>query len=153
MPAPDFSGQYNTILSPEDEAAFLQWAKANNKLNDLYDYDLRGFWKAGSQRAANGHGSDLFKKPNHPTFSDQSQYADPDKLPGGKWANDAQGRMTFYPSSVNLKNMTTDELRGYFKEREPDVILSIPALARRAHLAQSLRPNSYPTGTALNPYD
>lgn len=39
------------------------------------DHDLPRAFKSGLSPGANGHWADTFKKPNHPTFSDQSQYA------------------------------------------------------------------------------
>ena len=85
---------YNTDLGP-DEAAF-QADKARDNPNDSgVDYDLRGAWKAGSQRApgSGGHMADTFKKPNHPTFSDQSKYATGDQRGrAGHWDGD-----TFIP--------------------------------------------------------
>ena len=71
----DFTATHNTKLSPKEEKAFMAWADKTGKIKDLYDYDLRGFWKSGAGTAENGHGTDTFKKPNHPTFSDQSIYA------------------------------------------------------------------------------
>lgn len=67
--------QFDTPLNPGDELLFQQW-KAQYAPNDSgHDYDLRGAWKAGLLPGADGHWSDQFKKPNHPTFSDESQYA------------------------------------------------------------------------------
>lgn len=90
---PDFTDKYNTKLSDSDEAKFQEWAQKNNRLGDLFDYDMRGFWKSGDAQAANGHFPDTYKKPNHPTFSNESQY-DGSKLPdgsiahGGSWDGD-----------------------------------------------------------------
>ena len=36
----DFTYRYNTTLTPDEELAFTQWAKENNKLNDAYDYGV-----------------------------------------------------------------------------------------------------------------
>lgn len=74
----DQTVNYNTPLSTDLEAQFQAWAAQDPKrLNDLYDYDMRGFWKNGAQYADNGHGDDRFKKPNHPTFSHGSDYSGP----------------------------------------------------------------------------
>ena len=126
MPAPDFSTQYNTPLSPAEEQQFLQWAKQTNRLNDLYDYDMRGAWKAGAAQSDEGHFPDTFKKPNHPTFSAESKYHDPKAMPGGTWTQDAQGRTMFVPSPFNLQNMTPNELRAYFYKIEPNAVLRLP---------------------------
>lgn len=80
---------YGTQLSPDEEQQFSTW-KAQNAPNDSgEDYDLRGAFKAGlSPDPATGHWADTYKKPNHPTFSDQSMYAQdaPDKA--GHWDGD-----------------------------------------------------------------
>lgn len=126
----DYSDQYNTQLSAEDEAKFQTWAKEQGREKDVYDYDLRGFWKAGEEFADNGHGSDQYKKPNHPTFSDQSKYSSPEQM-GGKWTEDKKGTVTFTPSEQNLKMMGEENLRKYFAEHEPDVILNIPKKGKK----------------------
>lgn len=73
---PAFDKNFNTILNPVQEQAFQGW-KAKNAPNDSGDdYDLRGTFKEGLTRnEQNGHFSDKYKKPNHPTFSNESQYA------------------------------------------------------------------------------
>lgn len=124
----DFSNKYNTALSKADEAKFLKWAEKNNKLNDVYDYDIRGAWKAlqKGQMSADerGHLGDMFKKPNHPTFSDQSIYHGKDNYFGGSWTQNKEGKYTFVPSPTSL--WKADELQRYFKEYEPDATLQFP---------------------------
>ena len=68
---------YNTPLSPDEERGYADWKKKNAPNDSGYDYDLRGAYKAGEARdpGPDGHMKDRFKKPNHPTFSDESQYA------------------------------------------------------------------------------
>ena len=116
----DYSARYNTQLAPADEAKFQAWAAANNRTRDLYDYDMRGFWQSGAQLDDRGHGVDTFKKPNHPTFSNQSQYHGPE-TPGGVWGPDS-----FTPSVHNLSMMSAPALQRYFQEREPNYRLVIP---------------------------
>lgn len=128
----DLSNQYNTALSAQDEAKFQQWARANNRSGDVYDYDLRGAFKSGAAQAENGHLPDTFKKPNHPTFSTESQYSGKDGNVGGVWSQDVNGRDVFTPSPTNLSNTTPDALRSYFKKVEPDATVSIPASADQA---------------------
>ncbi|MBU3577570.1 hypothetical protein [Polynucleobacter sp. UK-Kesae-W10] len=118
---------YNTKLSPEDEAKFQGWATQNGKLKDAYDYDIRGFWKNDGQLDERAHGSDLYKKPNHPTFSDQSMYHGQDGQYGGQWNADESGNtVSFTPSQTNLKNMSAEQLGQYFKEVEPNIALDLP---------------------------
>ena len=81
----DFSDFYNTKLTDEEEAQYQAWAKKIGHERDVYDYDLRGAWKAGAAQAENGHFPDTFKKPNHHTFSEESQYADGKRNIGGRW--------------------------------------------------------------------
>lgn len=121
----DLSDKYNTKLSAEDESKFKDWAKDHPKLASTYDYDARGFFKAGAGAAENGHGSDEFKKPNHPTFSDQSKYHGSDGNEGGKWGKDGDAD-TFMPSPTNLKNMSPEQLKRYFAKVEPGAKLLLP---------------------------
>lgn len=130
MPAPDLSEKYNTPLNAEEEAQFQAWAKAHKRERDTYDYDLRGAWKSNSQEADNGHLPDTFKKPNHPTFSIESQYNGKDGAVGGRWVEGKNGKWAYEPSETNLRNLSPDELAAYFHEAEPDVELRIPQTAR-----------------------
>lgn len=66
---------FNTVLSPGDEAKFKDWKAKYAPRDSGADYDLRGAFKAGLTPAANGHWPDTFKKPNHDTFSNESKYA------------------------------------------------------------------------------
>lgn len=106
--------KYDTKLSPKDEQMFINWAIKNGKVNDAglpdtYDYDLRGAWKAITSGKMNGqdergHLGDLYKKPNHPTFSNQSMYNGVDGLNGGQWI-EHNGKTYFTPSSWNVDNI------------------------------------------------
>lgn len=122
----DFSNQYNTALSDEDEAAFQNWASTNNRVSDSYDYDIRGAWKAmqdGSvTQGANGHFPDTYKKPNHPTFSNQSKYTDKDNI-GGVWSTDENGKDVYTPSTTNLRYRSMEDLQKYFQRVEPTATL------------------------------
>ena len=83
---------YNTHLSPKDEEKFREWRKKLPKnLQSDYDYDLRGYWYVyrdtplgEPQEDGLVHLTDEFKKPNHPTFSNESRYAN------GEWAENAE---------------------------------------------------------------
>jgi hypothetical protein len=122
----DFSKLYNTQLSPEEEAQFQQWAQKNNKLNDLQDYDLKGFWKDNQKFSDNGHGSDTYKKPNHPTFSDQSKYHGVNGLEGGQWDEDS-----FTASPTNTIFRSPEELQDYFNKVEPNVNLKFKKIREK----------------------
>lgn len=115
------TNQYNTYLTPEQEAQFQ--AQMADRLGDLYDYDLRGAWLANAGQADNGHYPDTYKKPNHPTFSQESQYSTP-QMQGGTWSN-VNGTDYFNPSMQNIIN--TGGARGlqeYFRRAEPTARLN-----------------------------
>lgn len=124
----DFTSQFNTPLTPKEEVQFAAWLNTLGKKNkrdmsrDMYDYDLKGAWKAGVVQSGNGHFPDTFKKPNHPTFSNESKYSNEANI-GGVWAKDASGKWTFAPSAFQMKLWKPDELKNYFSTREPDSVL------------------------------
>lgn len=123
-----FRDNYNTKLSDEDEKAFQQWAAQNPRLGSADDYDARGFWLEGAASAENGHGTDKWKKPNHPTFSTQSIYNGVQSpyggvFEGGVWSEDGS---TYTPSSTMLKyTHPLDWLRNYMEKVEPGVLLNM----------------------------
>ena len=114
---------YDTPLQPEQEAAFRTWA--GPKVADTADYDLRGAWLGGAQPAGNGHLPDTYKEPNHPTFSNESQYSTPAN-PGGKWVDDGQGGWGFWASPANLQYRDAPALKDYFNRVEPKSLLVLP---------------------------
>lgn len=132
---------FNTKLTPKEEEMFQQWAEeesiksGRDKFRDLEDYDLKGAWKEIQQGSMSeddrGHLGDKYKKPNHPTFSDQSVYhntKDPKtgaKYEGGTWGKE-NDKDTFTPSNHVLKMHGADGLTGYFGDVEPDVLLKLP---------------------------
>ena len=64
------------------DSLYNLWLAVNNAEGDASpqsDYDIRGAYDAGLNRAPGpeGHFPDTFKYPWHPTFSDQSQYYEP----------------------------------------------------------------------------
>lgn len=91
--SPSRPSPYDTKLTPNEERAFQAW-KATYAPNDSgTDYDLRGAFKAGlTPDPVSGHWPDMFKKPNHPTFSIESQYASAAPSKAGRWTGD-----TFVP--------------------------------------------------------
>jgi hypothetical protein len=120
----DYSGKYNTPLPPQDEATYQQWvgqqsqAAGRNVANDTYDYDMRGWWKANNGAPLEGgHLTDQYKKPNHPTFSDQSQYNGVDGMQGGKWQQGDDKNWSFTPGATNM--YSAPELQDYFQRVEP----------------------------------
>lgn len=125
----DLSGQFNTQLSPEDEARFQQWLKQSGRTRDLYDYDLRGAWKSDAKAAANGHLPDTWKKPNHPTFSQESIYSNASS-PGGQWRDAGNGKWVYWASDANLQYRNAPTLANYFARVEPDSSVILPSTYR-----------------------
>lgn len=81
--------QFETKLTPEEEQQFQQWKQKYAPNDSGQDYDLRGAFKAGlTPDPQTGHWPDTFKKPNHPTFSNQSMYASQRPDLAGTWQGD-----------------------------------------------------------------
>jgi cell wall-associated NlpC family hydrolase len=91
----------DTPLSPDGETAFQKWKSQYAPQDSGFDYDLRGAFSAGLKPdPQSGHWPDTYKKPNHPTFSDQSRYAKdyPDRA--GHWHGDQYFPASFLNSST-----------------------------------------------------
>lgn len=123
MPAPDYTDRYNTALTLKQESEFQKWAGSLGKTKDLFDYDLRGAWIDGAAKTE-GHLPDTYKKPNHPTFSNESKYSS-EGMPGGEWAKEGQS-WTFKASRLNRQLHGDDELQKYFEQVEPGNTLILP---------------------------
>ena len=71
--------KYNTSLTDNEKQLYNKWKSGLPKrLQGTQDYDLQGFWKENPNftlDAEDAHLTDKFKKPNHETFSLESQYA------------------------------------------------------------------------------
>lgn len=117
------TASYDTSLSPSAEAKFR---KQYPNAQDTEDYDLRGAVAAGLKPDERGHLPDTYKKPNHITFSDESQYHGVDGNVGGKWKELPGGKWSFTPGATNLKNYSPQELKDYFVKNEPDATLVLP---------------------------
>lgn len=124
----DYSDKFNTVLSPDEEEKYQAWATENHREKDVYDYDLRGAWKelqSGTMSEdERGHLGDKYKKPNHPTFSDQSIYNGQDGVTGGVWSRNAEGKDVYTPGR-KLSSVEADRLRRYFLRNEPGVVLDL----------------------------
>ena len=80
-----FDANFNTKLTPAEENSFKAWKAKYAPKDSGEDYDLRGAFKAGLKPdPKTGHWPDTFKKPNEPTFSNESIYAAYGKP--GSWA-------------------------------------------------------------------
>lgn len=137
----------DTSLTPDEEKAFAAWKQQYAPKDSGGDYDLRGAFKAGIKPdPQSGHWPDTYKKPNHPTFSDESQYAK--QGAPGHWEGE-----TFTPAP---QSMTSDERAkdvvplseepGTERHWDADVS-SAPAassggLGRRGSIAAALTPST-----------
>lgn len=90
-----YKNGYNTPLSKADEERYQTYRLSLGDRGDDTDYDLRGYFMKYGQNedGHDGHFTDEFKKPSHPTFSEESQYHltpandNGDLNKGGKWVN------------------------------------------------------------------
>lgn len=121
----DFSDKYNTQLNAQQELDYKNWLSNQSRatgrdLNlDHYDYDMRGWWNENKGiDIGKGHLTDKFKKPNHPTFSNQSQYHGVDEHQGGEWLQMPDKTWSFTPGATNLKMYNNDQLQDYFNRVE-----------------------------------
>ena len=133
MSGEDLSSEYNTELSEKEESQFNSWAKKQSALrgrdilSDMKDYDLKGYYKSeGKNFKGIGHMPDTYKKPNHPTFSSESQYHS-ESQPGGEWNQLSKGRWSFTPSEKMINSPEKiKSLKQYFSENERGSVLNIP---------------------------
>ncbi len=114
-------GIHNTPLLPWEQGGFEDWLKTESQQKgrdvrlDLPTYDLQGLFlglqkgEKGLQDPITGHSTDIFKKPTHPTFSDESKYSGVGNRYGGHW-----GQGYFVPSQHNIETTGLDELRKIF---------------------------------------
>ena len=129
----DYTDKYNTSLTKEEESKFQTWASTQSKSTgrdvskDLYDYDLKGWWKDNQDATlSDKHLTDEFKKPNHPTFSTFSKYNNVDGTQGGQWNKQSDTTWSFTPGLTNLQNFSADEMKDYFAKVEPGNKVNLP---------------------------
>jgi hypothetical protein len=74
------------------------------------------------------HFTDQFKKPNHPTFSDESQYHGIDGNQGGSWKQYEDQSWSYTPSQTNLDlNGGPLGMQQYIQGNDPQVNLILPS--------------------------
>jgi hypothetical protein len=142
------SDKYNTRLSRENESKFREWYAAVAQTKGLaedpddlnHHYDYRGFWAEDPERASrmlleapDSHFTDTYKKPLHPTFSEESKYSNYEHR-GGSWSVDEQGREIF--SHSPFTNQFQDRTNEYLASQ-----VTAPNL-----------PSSYAVGYGLSAY-
>lgn len=121
----DYTNKFNTPLTDEQQNSF------NSKFSrkDIYDYDMQGWFKNNPNADPNAPGThypDTFKKPNHPTFSDESIYHG-DQYQGGTWMQNEDKSDAFVPGKTNLELHGMPGLKDYFNKTEPNVELVPPS--------------------------
>lgn len=144
----DWSDKYNTDLRSL-EPLFQQHVSEIPVLGNSIDYDSRGWWlnqmrQQGASAFRNmasdpqksleymktsvptgdQHWTDMFKKPNHPTFSTGSIYHNADGYIGGVWTQTPKKNhvgdpiFEFYPSSTNIEMTGAQNLMDYWNKVE-----------------------------------
>lgn len=117
---------YSTPLTADQESAYQAWkARLPHDLQNEADYDLRGAFLASVKADGRLHMTDKFKKPNHMTFSDGSQYSTP-QTPGGTWvdsgkpnaSNPRENAWVYWPTPYVAGQHNLAELGGYFQQQE-----------------------------------
>lgn len=119
-------GTPNTEVPKERKADYDKWMKQlPENLRNTSDYDLPAAFLSGA-KPEGGHLTDRFKKPNHMTFSTESQYSGRGGQIGGRWEQGPDKTWTFYASPTNLKYHSARELQDYFQKYEPGNKLVLP---------------------------
>lgn len=114
-----FRNKYNTNLTQGQKKKFDKWIaeesarQGRDVLMDIGAYDVQGFWKSGDYKKmdSDNHGFDTWKKPNHPTFSNQSRYHGADGWYGGNWTDNAG----YQPSKQTLETYGPEYYNWMFK--------------------------------------
>ena len=104
-----------SAFSRPDLKLFEESARLGSRKGLDYDYGMSD--PMTRLLDGRGHGSDKGKLPWHPTFSNQSAFANKN-YPGGEWGRDFMGD-TFTPSDKQMGNL--DALRSYMTQQEPNV--------------------------------
>lgn len=119
---------YNTPLTPEEMQVYEAWAQAGGRdpVKERQDYDLQGLYKSGASLERGAHTTDRYKKPNHPTFSNESQYHGVDGHEGGVWQKRLDNTFSFIPGKSNLENWGPLNLQNYFSTYEKGNQLVLP---------------------------
>jgi len=124
----DFTAMLNTPLPAEKSGGYPNWLQSLPEDMDRTgrNYDLQGAYLAGLSTADNGHLPDTFKKPNHPTFSNESKYSGKDFGTGGQWSQNPDKTWSFAVSPDQLKISDPRAIADYFKNNEPTGTLIMP---------------------------
>lgn len=112
---------YETELSPSDEQQFQKWKLQYAPNDSGEDYDLRGAFKAGLKPSSNGHWPDTYKKPNHPTFSNESIYAKDAPSKAGHWI----GETYVSPNKADVLSAVRQKYPQYTDTPDGELVIAI----------------------------
>lgn len=141
-----FEGKYDTKLTPAEEQSFQDWYKTYSSIHGLnsdpdateHYYDYRGYWKNGPEPMSlftNDHLPDTWKKPGHPTFSDESIYANSFSPTIEDLADFTGGFETFSAVPYTLKTSDgKDQVLAGYGSANPEII----KLAKEGKLTKDL---------------
>lgn len=130
--------QKPTTFGDEDQSAYESWRDRQSSLLgrdmklDEQDYNLPMYWAMGPRRTGEDlkpdtHLTDEYKMRQHPTFSDQSIYHQPNQgVEGGRWEKLDDGSYSFTPGKTNLEYRTPKQLKEYFDKYEKGNTLVLP---------------------------
>lgn len=105
--------QNGTKLDSAQEQQFEQWRnQLPQQLQYTGNYDLRGLWLSNpnAQPSSNLHFPDTYKLPNHPTFSDESKYYNPqvNRDSSGHW-NETDSSWNYVPFNMRYRKPVTEK--------------------------------------------
>lgn len=142
-----------TKLNKNEEEDYSKWkSKLPERLQNDEDYDLKGFYKEFNKEplpeGSGYHLIDRYKLPNHPSFSSESKYYNPEtEYLGGQWQN--QGDAWKYQPNSDLKqpiyeNVPSSEIGKNFMQ------LGRPGVRRSDFTWDFSDPNSMEAGGSIS---
>lgn len=128
---------FDTPLNRIQEKAFQDWRAAQVASGGIHpldlgtDYDMRGAYLAGFKPGADGHWPDVYKKPNHETFSDESIYSSLVGTKPGTWTG--PNRDIYKPFDEQPKQ---NPLQGFNAPAHQEQMLNSGPFLQAKQLAQ-----------------
>ena len=99
------TGEFDTKLNNSEENSYQLWKQSlPQQLQSEADYDLRGYYQEHGTEDTDGHLTDKYKKPNHPTFSVESKYYKKGMW-AGKWDEDGNFKIPLDTPKEKLKQL------------------------------------------------
>lgn len=113
------AGEFDTKLSGNEENSYQLWKQSlPQQLQSEADYDLRGYYQEHGTEDTDGHLTDKYKKPNHPTFSVESKYYKKGMW-AGKWDEDGNFKIPLDTPKEKLKQL----IEYWRSDAEPEALL------------------------------